>query len=63
MDPDKKPFSEGTIKLDRDDFSLALTYFYKEMGWDEKTGMPTRKTLDDLELSDVADELETLGLI
>ena len=63
MDPDKKPFSEGTIKLDRDDFSQALTYFYKEMGWDEKTGMPTRATLDKMELSDVADELESLGLI
>jgi aldehyde:ferredoxin oxidoreductase len=63
MDPDKKAFDEGTIKLDKDDFNQALTYFYKEMGWDEKTGIPTRATLEDLKMADVADQLETHGLI
>ncbi len=63
MDPDKEPFSEGTIKLDRDDYNKALTFFYKEMGWDEETGIPTRATLEKNEMKDVADELESLGLL
>ncbi len=63
VDPDKKPFTEGTIKMDRDDMQLALTMFYKEMGWDEKTGAPTRATLERLNMKDVADELGKLGLL
>ncbi|QEN06626.1 aldehyde ferredoxin oxidoreductase [Oceanispirochaeta crateris] len=63
MDPEKTAFDQGTIKLDKDDYNMALTYFYKEMGWDETTGIPTRKKLDELELSDVADQLESLGLL
>ncbi len=63
MDPDKKAFEAGTIKLDRDDYQKALTLFYKEMGWDEKTGVPTRATLEHLQLKDVADELDRLGLL
>lgn len=62
-DPDKKPFTPGTIKLDRDDMQTALTMFYKEMGWDEKTGAPTRATLERLGLKDVADELASLKLL
>lgn len=63
IDPDKKPFTEGTVKMDRDDMQLALTMFYKEMGWDEKTGAPTRATLEKLNMKDVADELAKLGLL
>lgn len=63
MDPDKKPFTKGTIKMDRDDMQLALSMFYKEMGWDEKTGAPTKATLEKLGLSDVAAELGKLGLL
>jgi aldehyde:ferredoxin oxidoreductase len=62
-DPDMKPFTEGTVKLDRDDMQLALTMLYKEYGWDEKTGAPTRATLEKLGLKDVADELEKLNLL
>ena len=62
-DPDKKVFTEGTTKLDRDDMQIALTMFYKEMGWDEKTGAPTRATLERLNMKDVADELGKLGLL
>jgi aldehyde:ferredoxin oxidoreductase len=63
MDPDKEPFSEGTIKLDRDDYEKSLTLFYKEMGWDETTGIPTRAQLEKLQLADVADELDSLGIL
>lgn len=62
-DPDKAPFTEGTIKMDRDDMQLALTMFYKEMGWDEKTGAPTRATLERLNLKNVADDLASLNLL
>ena len=57
MDPDKKAFTPGTTKMDRDDMQIAFTMFYKEMGWDEKTGAPTKATLERLGLNDVAAEL------
>lgn len=63
MDPDKKAFEEGTVKLDRDDWQTALTMFYKEFGWDETTGAPTRATLEKFGLKDVADALDAKGLL
>jgi len=63
VDPDMKPFTEGTVKLDRDDMQLALTMLYKEYGWDEKTGAPTRAALEKVGLKYVADELESLNLL
>lgn len=63
VDPDMKPFTEGTIKLDRDDMQLALTMLYREYGWDEKTGAPTRETLEKFNLKDIADELDRLNLL
>ncbi len=61
--PDLKPFEEGTTKLDREDWQLALTMFYQQFGWDEKTGAPTRATLEKFGLKDVADDLDALGLL
>lgn len=63
MEPDFKPFEEGTIKLDREDMVKAYTLFYKEMGWDEKTGAPTRETLEKFGLNDVAEKLASLNLL
>ncbi|MEW9096494.1 MAG: aldehyde ferredoxin oxidoreductase [Clostridiaceae bacterium] len=63
MDKDKAPFTPGTIKMDRKDMQDALTMFYKEMGWDEKTGAPKKDTLIKLGLADVAAELEKLKLL
>ena len=37
--------ANGTDKMDREDMQVALTMFYKEMGWDEKTGAATKETL------------------
>lgn len=62
-DPTKKPFTPGTDKMDRDDMQLALTMLYKEFGWDEKTGAPTRATLERLGMKDVADQLQKLNLL
>jgi aldehyde:ferredoxin oxidoreductase len=63
QDPDFKAFEEGTYKMDRDDMELAKDYFYEEMGWDVKTGIPTRKTLEKFGLGDMADDLEARGIL
>ena len=63
MDPDLPAFSEGTVKLDREDWQKALTMFYQQFGWDEKLGCPTRETLEKFDLKDVADDLESRGLL
>lgn len=50
----------GTVEggLNRQDFETAKTDYYKQRGWDEKTGAPTRKKLEELDLKDVADKLK-----
>ncbi len=48
--------SEG-LKLDPDEFESALDSYYRQCGWDVKTGIPTRTTLDSLGLGWVADQL------
>jgi len=63
MDPDMEPFTEGTIKMDREDMQTALTMFYEEMGWDKKTGAPTKETLNRLGLDFAARELESMNLL
>lgn len=62
-DPDLTAFSAGTNKLDRDDMELARDMFYEQFGWDVATGAPTRATLERLSMKEVADELESLGLL
>ena len=61
--PDQEPFTEGTQKFEREDWQLALTMFYKSFGWDETTGAPTRASLEKFDMKDVADDLESLGLL
>jgi aldehyde:ferredoxin oxidoreductase len=62
-DPEKEPFTPGTIKLEREDMELAKTMLYEEMGWHSETGAPTRATLERLGMTDVADELASLNLL
>lgn len=50
-----------TRKLDRDKFQGMLDEYYRLFGWDKTTGWPTRARLEELDLKDVADELENLG--
>ena len=45
-------------KLDRAKFEEWKTKYYTLEGWDTSTGWPTRKTLEELDLGNVADELE-----
>ncbi|MDR3137037.1 MAG: aldehyde ferredoxin oxidoreductase [Coriobacteriales bacterium] len=62
--PELRPFEEGTDKMDRADFQLALTMVYQEFGWDEKLGCPTAATLDALGgMEDVKANLQEAGLL
>lgn len=47
--------------LDREKVEAWKTKFYELEGWDPATGWPTRKTLEELDLKKVADELEKQG--
>lgn len=63
QDPNgKAAFTPGTSRMDRDDIKLAMDLFYREMGWDEKTGSPSRATYDRLGMTEVAEKLATSGL-
>ena len=52
--------SDGT-KLGKSMFNRYLDEYYKQRGWEIITGWPTRTTLEELDLKDVADELESAG--
>ncbi len=60
---DKKPFTPGHDKMDRDDIEKAKDLFYTEMGWDVATGAPTRETYERLGMKEIADGLEAKGLL
>lgn len=60
---DRVPFTAGAIQMDRRDIDVAMRMFYKEMGWDQETGSPTRETYSRLGLSDVAAELGKKKLV
>ena len=62
-DPDIKPFTPGTDKMEREDWKKSLTMFYKRFGWDEKLGCPTKQCLADLGLEQESKDLEELGLL
>ena len=59
----KQPFTPGTSKMDREDMERAKDLFYQALGWDRKTGAPTRATLERLGLRDVAEKLAGMGLL
>jgi aldehyde:ferredoxin oxidoreductase len=44
--------------VDKEKFEALKDRYYDIAGWDVKTGWPTRKKLEELDLKDVADELE-----
>jgi aldehyde:ferredoxin oxidoreductase len=50
-------------KLDRNKFEGLKDAYYSARGWDLETGRPTRKKLEELDLKDVADELDKDGLM
>lgn len=46
--------------VDRDKFNEMLDEYYQVRGWDVKTGIPTRKKLEELDLKDIASEMEKI---
>jgi aldehyde:ferredoxin oxidoreductase len=53
------PLTKGPLKgakLDRTKYGVMLQRYYHERGWDER-GIPTKTTLKNLELDDVAKQL------
>lgn len=63
MDPDIEVFTEGTNKMDKEDFQTALTMMYECFGWDPKLGCPTAECLDYYDMPDVKEDLAALGLL
>jgi len=60
---DKEPFTPGHAKMDRADMEKAKDMFYEQLGFDVKTGTPTRAMLEKLNMKSVADELESKNLL
>jgi aldehyde:ferredoxin oxidoreductase len=59
----RKPFTPGSMAMDKKDMEKARDMFYEVCGWDKETGAPTKETLVKLGLEDVAAELEKSGLL
>jgi aldehyde:ferredoxin oxidoreductase len=57
----KEPMPEGPAKGHVVNLDVMLDEYYQARGWDVKTGLPTRDTLERLGLTDVAEELAKLG--
>jgi aldehyde:ferredoxin oxidoreductase len=61
-----EPLVEGTYKGETlaDSMMLRmLSDFYGFRGWNKKTGIPTKKKLEELELGYAAKQLESLGVL
>ena len=62
-DPDKQPFTEGTDKMEKQDFQKGLTMLYEKFGWDSELGCPTADCLEYYGMSDVEEDLKNLNLL
>jgi aldehyde:ferredoxin oxidoreductase len=49
--------------IDRNRWEKLKDLYYGERGWDPVTGVPTRTKLEELDLKDIADDLEKIGLL
>ena len=59
-EPLKGGRSDGSV-LDRAEFEAALEQYYAMAGWEVASGVPTRATLESLDLGWIANELEQAG--
>lgn len=61
-----EPAPDGEFEgeqMHRDRFEKTKDEYYSLRGWDVRTGIPTKRTLLDFELGEVADDLEKRGLL
>jgi aldehyde:ferredoxin oxidoreductase len=59
-----EPIPSGNLagwKIDEVKYNQMLDEYYALHGWNKKTSFPYRKTLEDLDLDYVADDLEKIG--
>jgi hypothetical protein len=56
---DDAPSAVKEMKMDR--LEKFKSHFYEREGWDVETGWPTRKTLEELSLNNIADKLGSKG--
>ncbi|MBL7063410.1 MAG: hypothetical protein ISS49_04275 [Anaerolineae bacterium] len=59
---DMHPVTEELLptQIDRDRFEALKDRYYELCGWDRERGWPTRAKLEELDMQDVADELEAV---
>jgi len=60
---DGEPISMKGSVLDREAFERMKSEYYGIRGWDVASGLQTRASLEQLQLKDVADDLEQRGLL
>jgi aldehyde:ferredoxin oxidoreductase len=61
--PEGELISRKGAVLERDRFEKMLDEYYAIRGWDVKTGLQKRKTLEELGLADLLPEMARLGLV
>jgi len=54
-------YSRKGMTLDRKEFEKMKDEYYQIRGWDVASGLPTRKSLEDLDLKEIADTLDEEG--
>jgi len=59
----QEPLGAGLRRLSKNKIDQLLDSYYELRGWNNKTGIPTREKLTELQLNDVADELLKLGYL
>jgi len=59
----KEPVSDGPAKGQVVRLDVMKRAYYKARGWDVKKGVPSREKLVELDLKDVADDLEKRGVL
>jgi aldehyde:ferredoxin oxidoreductase len=60
---DGRTMSRKNLVVDRKQFERMKDEFYDLRGWDVKTGLQKRTTLEALDLADVAETMETEGFL
>jgi aldehyde:ferredoxin oxidoreductase len=61
--PKGKPISRQGQVVDRKEFEKMKSEYYELRGWDTESGLQTKAKLTELDLGDIADELERRGLV
>jgi aldehyde:ferredoxin oxidoreductase len=61
--PGSTAFDGSNYYLTEEDWNTALDLYYDELGFDTATGALTRETLTSYGMTDVADALQTAGLL